>query len=61
MMDEKTYLSHGGEFCPKCGADEVVAGQLVNDTDATATRDMQCATCGLEYTEHYALKAYTIK
>ena len=51
--DIKSYIEHGGDYCPKCHSPEVQEAATMHYDEETskAYRPMECLTCLFDWTE----------
>lgn len=57
MKSQEQYTAEHGEFCPRCGSNQITGGP-VDLCDGAAFQDSHCADCDLGWTDVYTLTAY---
>ncbi len=54
---QQRYLDVQGQSCPECGS-EVLEGHGFDDQGAEVRREIECVTCGAQWTEVFTLEKF---
>ena len=59
MISNEAYKLHHDE-CPRCRSSEIQSHGGIESYEGYAKQNISCASCGLEYEDHYELKGYVV-
>ena len=51
----KTYIKQGGTYCPYCGSDDLLTGDLDDQGYSEISRDVHCCDCKENWIEGFEM------